>query len=223
MAQLKSRLHGSDRVRWFSLGLGLGSVVLLAAPVLAHTVKTAGNVAATFHLEPSHNPRAGSPAQVWFALTQTGGTVIPLQQCDCQLQVMQAGQVIAQPPLRAIATEQYQDIPAATITFPQVGIYQLVLQGKAKADQTFAPFTLSYEVTVQPGTAPSRAIPSQTSPHAAHNSTAAMSELGQRAGRVSPGWIVAGAIGLVGAGGMVWWWQIAAQQRGGRGDRRNSG
>jgi hypothetical protein len=208
-------MQQGDRPIGFGLGLVMGSVVLFAAPVLAHTVKTAGQVAATFHLEPSHNPRAGEPAQVWFALTQAGGTVIPLQQCDCQLQVVQAGQVIAQPPLRAIAAEQYQGIPAASITFPQVGIYQLVLQGTAKGGQTFAPFTLSYEVTVQPGTAPPTATPGESSPSASHTSPAATTD------PVSLAWIAAGAIGLVGAGGLIWWRRRAAQQQDARGDRND--
>jgi len=39
--------------------------------VSAHTVKISGDVAALFHIEPEHNPRAGS--LTWFALTRKGG------------------------------------------------------------------------------------------------------------------------------------------------------
>ena len=54
---------------------------LLVAPVLAHTVKVDGDVAATFHIEPHHNPVAGKPSLAWFALTRKGGQLIPLAQC----------------------------------------------------------------------------------------------------------------------------------------------
>ena len=46
---------------------------LNSTSVLAHEVEVSGDVAATFHLEPNHNPRAGETAKVWFALTRRGG------------------------------------------------------------------------------------------------------------------------------------------------------
>jgi hypothetical protein len=129
---------------------------------LAHNVKTAADVAATFHLEPDHNPRAGEPSQVWFALTKAGGKVIPLQDCDCQLAVMQAGQTIGAVPLQPIDAEQYQGIPGGNYVFPQVGIYQLVLRGKAKGAGQFQPFELKYDVTVQPGKETPTGVATQT-------------------------------------------------------------
>jgi hypothetical protein len=120
-------------------------------PAIGHTVKTATDVAATFHLEPSHNPKAGEPATIWFALTKAGGQPIPLSDCDCQLAVKQGETPIAIVPLKAITAEQYQGIPGGEMVFPQVGIYQLIFSGKAKDEQAFQPFELKYEVTVQPG------------------------------------------------------------------------
>jgi hypothetical protein len=123
------------------------------SPAIAHTVKTASDVAATFHLEPSHNPKAGEPATIWFALTKAGGTPIPLSDCDCQLAVKQGEMPIATVPLKAINAEQYQGIPGGEMVFPKVGIYQLIFSGKAKEHDAFQPFELKYEVTVQPGKA----------------------------------------------------------------------
>src|SRR4028119_53494 len=105
--------------------------------VLAHEVEVSGDVAATFHLEPNHNPRAGQPARVWFALTRRGGQIIPLEQCNCKLGVYpkqrkEGDKPLMQPPLTAISAEKYQGIPGANIVFPQAGIYQLELSGKAK-------------------------------------------------------------------------------------------
>jgi hypothetical protein len=126
--------------------------------LLAHTVKTSGDVAATFHLEPSHNPKAGEPSNVWFALTKAGGEVIPLEACNCQLVVKQAEKTIAQPVLKPINAEQYQGIPSSDIVFPTVGIYQLEISGQPKVAEAFKPFKLNYEVTVQPGQAASSSI-----------------------------------------------------------------
>jgi hypothetical protein len=136
----------------FSKYLGLAALTtLVAVPVLAHTVEVSGDVAATFHLAPSHNPRVGQPSQAWFALTQRGGGIIPLSQCDCSLAVHtrpRGTAPILQPVLTEINAEQYRNIPGASMTFPAAGSYDLVLRGTAKNGATFRPFTLTYTVNV---------------------------------------------------------------------------
>lgn len=136
----------------------LSSILFLSiiSPVAAHNIKTDGDVGATFHIEPNHNPRAGETARAWFALTHSGGALIPLAQCNCQLTVRSQSPDIPasslpQPSLKAISAEQYRDIPGADIVFPKAGIYELEISGTPKAEAKFQPFELSYEVTVLPG------------------------------------------------------------------------
>ncbi len=134
------------------LGLLLLSA-LIAAPVAAHTVEVSGDVAATFHITPNHNPKAGKPTLAWFALTRKGGQILPLSQCNCQLSVYskprpQNSQPLLTPPLKAISAEQYQGIPGAEIVFPRAGAYELELRGTAKSGARFRPFTLKYNVNV---------------------------------------------------------------------------
>ncbi|MEX0270048.1 hypothetical protein AB3R30_12960 [Leptolyngbyaceae cyanobacterium UHCC 1019] len=129
--------------------------LLLVAPVLAHEIKTsaARDVAATFHIEPNHNPTAGKPSTAWFALTRRGGQVIPLAQCNCQLAVYPVPRKarnapLIKPTLSKFNIERYKGVPATTITFPKAGIYELKLSGTAKPGANFQPFSLSYRVTV---------------------------------------------------------------------------
>jgi len=122
--------------------------------VWAHQVEVSGDVAATFHLEPNHNPRAGQPARVWFALTRKGGQIIPLEQCNCKLGVYlkerkEGDKPLMQPPLKAISAERYKGIPGADIVFPKAGIYELELSGTAPNKANFKPFKLTYTVTVR--------------------------------------------------------------------------
>ncbi|MEO8891530.1 MAG: hypothetical protein ABI417_08340 [Coleofasciculaceae cyanobacterium] len=134
----------------------LGFIVisaLIAAPVAAHNVKVSGDVAATFHLEPGHNPKAGQSSRAWFALTRRGGAIIPLSQCNCQLAVYpephkEGSAPLMKPTLKAISAEQYQGIPGAEIVFPRAGSYELELTGTAKNGANFRPFSLSYTVNV---------------------------------------------------------------------------
>lgn len=127
--------------------------VTLAAPAFAHTVHVSGDVAATFHIEPNHNPKAGQPSQAWFALTQRGGKVIPFEQCTCKLKIhlnphKEGDAPTLEPVLKPISTAQYQNVPGADITFPKPGAYELEISGTPKAGAKFKPFELSYEVTV---------------------------------------------------------------------------
>lgn len=139
-------------------GAKITSIVLLsaavAAPVIAHNVEISGEVAATFHIEPNHNPQVGKSTRAWFALTRRGGSTIPLSQCNCTLNVFAMprsakAKPILQPELIPIDVEKYQEIPGANIVFDQAGTYQLEISGTAK-DQSFAPFKLAYTVNVVP-------------------------------------------------------------------------
>ena len=131
---------------------------IVALPTVAHQVEVAEDVGATLHIEPNDIPLAGAPSDIWFALTQTGGIIVPLEDCDCFLAVYDASNTeIATPSLTPVSAEGYADIPGASVTFPAVGAYELVLTGTPANDKQFAPFTLRFEVTVarQADTAPS--------------------------------------------------------------------
>jgi hypothetical protein len=151
-----------------SLG-GLLFLTLLISPAVAHEVEVAGDVAATFHLEPDHNPKAGEPAQVWFALTRKGGKVIPLAQCNCQLAVysqphVEGSKPLLKPVLKATTAEQHRGIPGTEIVFPKPGEYELELSGTSQAGANFQPFELSYKVIVGAGVTPVGSPSAQTSP-----------------------------------------------------------
>ena len=126
----------------------------LSIPVVAHNVEISNEVAATFHIEPNHNPVVGKPTTAWFALTRRGGSSIPLSECDCSLNVYavpRAGNTepVLKPELTPINVEKYQEIPGAQIVFPAAGAYELEISGTVK-DDSFTAFNLSYTVNVRP-------------------------------------------------------------------------
>ena len=153
----------SNKSKNLGLLVFLGLLVEAAIPsapqlnsisVWAHEVEVSGDVAATFHLEPNHNPRVGQPARVWFALTRRGGQIIPLEQCNCKLAIYlknrkDGDKPRMQPPLKAVSAEKYQGIPGADIVFPKAGIYELELSGRTQNKANFKPFKLSYTLTVR--------------------------------------------------------------------------
>ncbi len=146
-------------------------VVLLATlvttPATAHKIEIQKDVGATIHIEPNDAPRAGESALTWFALTQKGGKIIPLNECNCKLSVYSqtsAEKPFQQPQLKAVSQERYQGIPGAEITFPVAGAYQLQLQGNPTNGANFSPFELKFDVNVTPGITAPKSSDSQVAP-----------------------------------------------------------
>jgi hypothetical protein len=129
---------------------GLTTLMFLPLPASAHQVKVDTQVGATIHFEPDDRPKSQTPTKVWFALTKKGGTAIPLKDCQCQLQIkkLPGKQKLAAPQLQAINAEKYQDIPSATVIFPQPGAYVLELTGQSVKAGDFPPFRLKFDATV---------------------------------------------------------------------------
>lgn len=124
-------------------------VCTLSSPSLAHKIEVQGDIGATLHIEPDDLPKAGVPSDVWFALTQAGGTIVPLEACECSLTLYDGGgTAIATPGLQPVSAEGFADIPGASVTFPEVGAYELALAGEPSDGGQFAPFELRFEVTV---------------------------------------------------------------------------
>ncbi|MEM1290918.1 MAG: hypothetical protein AAGH67_05560 [Cyanobacteria bacterium P01_H01_bin.162] len=154
------------------MGGGLSAVT--SSVTLAHDVQIADDVGATLHIEPDDVPLAGAPTTAWFALTQAGGTVIPLDQCNCRLTLYDNDAVAVEtPPLTAISAEGFTDIPSAVVTFPEVGAYELVLQGSPEGDVEFSPFELRFEVVVAGRAAPPASNPATETETSAAETTEA--------------------------------------------------
>jgi hypothetical protein len=187
MFRPSSKALNASRLKYLLVGVVVWG--LQGQQVLAHNVQIDDQVAATFHLEPNHNPKAGEVAKLWFALTKKGGEAIALADCDCQLMVQQKDQLVATPSLSALDVEKYKGIPAANYTFPAVGLYNLRLSGRPKAGNGFNPFNLNYEVTVQAGNKVSEISPK--------GQTENPPEEGNRPVNLLPIALGVGAIGLI--------------------------
>ncbi len=196
------------RLNYFHSTVVVMLMLPLAAPVLAHNIKVSQDVAATFHIEPHHNPKAGEPSQAWFALTHRGGAIIPLAQCDCKLAIHlephEEGEVPSlERSLKAIAVETYQGIPSAEIIFPKPGAYELELSGKPKAGANFQPFKLNYTVIVTAGAASTTSSPTEKiAGQYRHSEASATSQKAISSTRQLSPWLAPLAIGgaIVGIG-----------------------
>lgn len=157
------RLTGGIRTGAGTLIVGL-ALASAGSPALAHQVQIADDVGGTLHIEPNDTPRAQADSQLWFALNRQGGEVIPLSACDCSVRVYSAtdsATPIAQPPLQPVSAEGYSDIPGASVIFPEVGAYTVVIAGSPTGQVEFTPFELSYPVTVAAAASPAPQVEGQ--------------------------------------------------------------
>jgi hypothetical protein len=120
-----------------------------ALPSIAYR-QMASTVGASMHMEPRDMPRAKQASPTWFMLTQKGGSLIPPENCACQVAVYNSdNQAIAQTvPLSITSVETHQAI-GTTMTFPTPGTYRVVLSGQSR-DESFQPFELTFPVIVSP-------------------------------------------------------------------------
>lgn len=117
---------------------------------IAHEVRTANEVGGTLHIEPDDRPIAGQRSRAWIALTRRGGEIIPYNNCNCRLEVRSLTNknirfTVSQMPS---ILDRYLGLPSIEIVFPQVGRYELRLNGAPKGDEDFPPFELTFTVNV---------------------------------------------------------------------------
>ncbi len=194
----------------------LGCVVALCSSLAVfsaqgHQVEISTDVGATLHIEPDDKAKAGESSQAFFILTQEGGKIIPLEQCNCKLvvykQPISANALpILQPPLTPINAEEHKNVPGTNIIFPNVGTYELKLSGSPKSGATFKPFELSYPVTVAAGKPVALSpLPQQTQQvNASKTTTTAIASKADSQENLG---LISGAIAalVIISGGAIWW------------------
>ncbi|MCY7331471.1 MAG: hypothetical protein LH649_02180 [Pseudanabaena sp. CAN_BIN31] len=123
----------------------------VSSPVLiAHEVRTSNSVGGTIHIEPNDRPIAGQKSRVWIALTRRGGEIIPYEKCNCRLEVrsLTNKNIKFTASKSASILDRYLGLPSIEVTFPQVGRYELQLNGQPKGDEDFSEFELIFTTNV---------------------------------------------------------------------------
>jgi hypothetical protein len=123
---------------------------VLSPTRIAHEVRTSNSVGGTIHIEPNDRPIAGQKSRIWIALTKRGGEIIPYDQCNCRLEVRsltnKAVKFIV--PRSTSIIDIYLGLPSIEVTFPEVGRYELRLNGSAKRSADFPDFELIFTTNV---------------------------------------------------------------------------
>ncbi|MBE9180069.1 hypothetical protein IQ268_15975 [Oculatella sp. LEGE 06141] len=122
--------------------------MIIALPLIAHQnqMVSADSIGATIHVDPNDIPLAGEASQTWFMLAQKDGSMIALENCDCQVMAYDSNNepLAHHLPLSTISVQGHEAI-GTTITFPTPGSYTVVLSGESK-DGSFSPFRIEFPI-----------------------------------------------------------------------------
>ncbi len=130
--------------------VGLGICFFLGRstqPISAHVLQSDGDVGAVLHIDPDDDPIANSPATLIFELKDRTDKFQP-SNCDCSVTVLSEGKNIFSQAVFQNNSEPTESSASILFTFPQKGVYQVVLAGKPKQENTFQPFSLTYDIRV---------------------------------------------------------------------------
>jgi hypothetical protein len=121
---------------------------VVAVPVAsAHILQTSSSIGAVLHVEPSDEPKTGTPSVFFFDITDREHVFL-FAECDCKAELYQENDLI-------FSTALSQ--PFFSYTFSSPGAYAVRLQ----------PFALTYNIYVQKGTASPAGFFGKHFPHVA--------------------------------------------------------
>jgi hypothetical protein len=133
----------------YIVSLSFGALLLVVCGTTglaaAHVLKQDNGISGVLHIPPEDNPQAGQPTELDVAFGSTNNT-FSLADCNCQIITKSRNQV-----LQTVTPQPYLSgatlASRATVQFPQAGVYDVIVKGRAK-DGTFNAFQLDYLVRV---------------------------------------------------------------------------
>ncbi len=112
--------------------------------VFAHVLVKDGSIGAVVHISPEDDPIVGESASFFFEFKDTKNN-FELEDCICTVKIRFSG--------TEVHSEQLSDgsslaSPSFSYSFPQKGVYKLVVEGSPSTDQSFNSFKLEYDLRV---------------------------------------------------------------------------
>ena len=139
----------------FGLIFATVSSVAWSGLASAHQLGSNNGVTVVLHVDPDDDPVSAANTQlVLYYGTTMPKTVFNTRYCDCHVQVFDGTKTIADIPVKTEFGNGTQ--ATANVTFPTAAAYQVVVSGKASANQ-FPTFRVPFVVRVEAGAATSKA------------------------------------------------------------------
>lgn len=123
-------------------------IVLVPFFASAHEIKIDGPMSVLLHMEPQDSPVVGEPARLFLAFTDSEER-FALASCVCGVAVRRGDETLFVTKLDREEPEYGSNVASANITFPERGIYEVVVSGKPVTGGAFTPFSIQYAVRIE--------------------------------------------------------------------------
>jgi len=116
----------------------------------AHFTEIDGSISVTMHVDPNDNPKPGKQANLYFLVVDKAKK-FSLNKCNCVVTINEKDKqifkqkVIDRKNAHATIWGTYQPF-----VFPKNDLYHIVLSGKPVSQNTFQPFSVSWDFRVDP-------------------------------------------------------------------------
>ncbi len=128
----------------------------------AHVLKSEGTVGAVLHILPQDDPAAGEATTLVLSFKDTAEKM-RLQECDCTLSLKRSGETISTVQLEDDAVARSVQRGTAVVTFPETGVYELIVEGSPTSGESFSPFLLEYSIRVARNSGAMTKVPDEAS------------------------------------------------------------
>ena len=125
--------------------IALGITVGISGTAFAHVSKSDAGTAVLLHIIPDDLPQAGVETSISFSLSSINNNV-SLPDCNCRVALIKDGKTLSTQLLNGAFIGAGNE-GILKETFPDIGVYQLSVQGMSKTDR-FNPFSITFPVRV---------------------------------------------------------------------------
>lgn len=130
--------------------LAAAGVLCFARTASAHEWESDGSITVLMHANPNDNPVAGEPAALLFSVNDPTGR-FAAGDCRCSVTVSGGGRTLVDGPLQPFHGDALLYNFSIPLTFPEAGVYHIVVTGSPEASSTFQSFRVAYDERVGPG------------------------------------------------------------------------
>lgn len=126
--------------------LSLTFLFLIPQKVSAHNLQSDGSIGAVLHVDPEDDPIVGSQSSLFFEFKDKNNQFKP-QTCDCSFLITKEEKEVFRQDLFANSDGSLESA-SVSFTFPEKGVYKIIVTGSPKVAGAFQPFTLKYDLRV---------------------------------------------------------------------------
>jgi hypothetical protein len=126
----------------------IGIYSIISIPLAsAHTLKSDGSIGAVIHISPEDDPIIGEPAEFFFEIKDKQNK-FKLENCHCEALILKDEKIVFSTSFMQHTGEPNLTNASFRYTFPEKGVYKILLNGMPLQSVSFKQFSLTYDIRI---------------------------------------------------------------------------